>query len=153
MSLYYEDFDTDRQFVSRGRTVTEADVVLFAGISGDFVELHTNEEYAKRSLFGRRIAHGALIFSISTGLTTQMNLVDGTILAFSGVDKLRFVQPVFIGDTIHVRKRVLERQEMGEGRGVIVFETKVINQQEETVLIYHDKLLIKRRPIDNETNE
>lgn len=153
MSLYYEDFDTDRQFVSRGRTVTEADVVLFAGISGDFVELHTNEEYAKRSLFGRRIAHGALIFSISTGLTTQMNLVDGTILAFSGVDKLRFVQPVFIGDTIHVRKRVLERQEMGEGRGVIVFETKVINQQEETVLIYHDKLLVKRRPIDNETNE
>lgn len=153
MSLYYEDFDTDRPFVSRGRTVTEADVVLFAGISGDFVELHTNEEYAKRSLFGRRIAHGALIFSISTGLTTQMNLVDGTILAFSGVDKLRFVQPVFIGDTIHVRKRVLERQEMGEGRGVIVFETKVINQQDETVLIYHDKLLVKRRPVDNETNE
>lgn len=150
MSLYYEDFDTDRQFVSRGRTVTEADVVLFAGISGDFVELHTNEEYAKRSLFGRRIAHGALIFSISTGLTTQMNLVDGTILAFSGVDKLRFVQPVFIGDTIHVRKRVLERQEMGEGRGVIVFETKVINQQEETVLIYHDKLLLKRRPAEGE---
>lgn len=146
MSLYYEDFDTERQFVSRGRTITEADVVLFAGVSGDFVELHTNEEYAKQSLFGRRIAHGALIFSVSTGLTTQMNLVDDTLLAFSGVDKLRFVQPVFIGDTIRVRKRVLERQEMGEGRGVIVFETKVINQQEETVLVYHDKLLVKRRP-------
>ena len=146
MGLYFEDFDPDRRFTSRGRTVTETDLVVFAGLSGDFVELHTNEEYARQSPFGRRIAHGALIFSLSVGLTTRMNLIDDTVLAFSGVDKLRFVQPVFIGDTVHVVKRAIERQEVDAARGVVVFETKVTNQQGQTVLIYHDKLLLKRRP-------
>lgn len=132
--------------MSRGRTVTEADIVMFAGLSGDFVELHTNEEYARQTAFGRRIAHGALVFSLSIGLTTRMNLIDDSLLAFSGVDRLRFVQPVFIGDTIQVAKRVIERQELDSSRGVIVFETKVTNQNANTVLMYHDKLLLKRRP-------
>lgn len=146
MSLYFEDFEPERRFLSRGRTVTETDIVVFAGLSGDFVELHTNEEYARQSPFGRRIAHGALIFSLSVGLTTRMNLIDDSLLAFSGVDRLRFVQPVFIGDTIQVRKRVIERQELDQTRGAVVFETKVMNQHANTVLIYHDKLLLKRRP-------
>ena len=146
MSLFFEDFDTNRAFSSRGRTVTETDLVVFAGLSGDYVELHTNEEFAKQTPYGRRIAHGALIFSMSVGLTTRMNLIDETVLAFSGVDKLRFVQPVFIGDTIRVAKRVIERQELDATRGTIVFETKVTNQNGQTVLIYHDKLLLKRRP-------
>jgi acyl dehydratase len=144
--LYFEDFEPDHRFTSRGRTVTETDIVMFAGLSGDFVELHTNEAYARQTPFRRRIAHGALIFSLSVGLTTRMNLIDDTVLAFAGVDKLRFVQPVFIGDTVHVLKRVLERQEIDAGRGAIVFETKVLNQAGATVLIYHDKLLLQRRP-------
>lgn len=146
MDLFFEDFESDRRFTSCGRTVTETDIVVFAGLSGDYVELHTNEEYARQSPFGRRIAHGALIFSLSIGLTTQMNLIHGTLLAFSGVDRLRFVQPVFIGDTIRVEKRVIERQPLDSTRGVVVFETKVTNQTANTVLIYHDKLLLKRRP-------
>ena len=112
MSLYFEDFTPDRTFESRGRTITEVDVVLFAGLSGDFIELHTNEEFAKRSMFGRRIAHGALIFSISTGLVSQANLVNDTVLAFYGVDKLRFTKPVFIGDTVRVHKRVVATQHL-----------------------------------------
>lgn len=145
MSLFFEDFADVDPFTSRGRTITDADIVLFAGLSGDFVELHTNEEVASQSTFGRRIAHGALVFSISIGLTTRMNLLDDSLLAFSGVDHLRFVKPVFIGDTIHVIKRVVEHKAMGEGRGVVVFDTKVINQRNDTVLVYQDKLLVKRR--------
>ena len=145
MGLFYEDFETSDPVTSRGRTVTEADIVAFAGLTGDFVELHTNEEFAKQTTFGRRIAHGALVFGMSVGLVTRMNLLDDTLLAFSGVDKLRFVAPVFIGDTIHVSKRVLTRKEMGAERGTVVFETRVLNQRDELVLVYHDKLLLKRR--------
>jgi len=145
MSHYYEDFTAGSVFESRGRTVTEADIVNFAGLSGDFVELHTNEEFARQSPFGQRIAHGALVFSISTGLMTQMNLVNDTVLAFYGLDKLRFTAPVFIGDTVRVTKRVIELKEKDADRGVVTFETQVLNQNHEAVIVYTDKLLVKRR--------
>ena len=145
MSHYYEDFSQGSVHESRGRTVTESDIVNFAGLSGDFVELHTNEEYARRSPFGRRIAHGALIFSISTGLMTQMNLINDTVLAFYGIDRLRFTGPVFIGDTVRVTKRVVEMSEKDAGRGIVTFETQVLNQKDEPVIVYTDKLLLKRR--------
>jgi 3-hydroxybutyryl-CoA dehydratase len=151
VGLHFEDFESRDPVTTRGRTVTESDIVSFAGLTGDFVELHTNEEFAKQTPFGKRIAHGALVFSISIGLTTRMNLLDDTLLAFAGVDKLRFMAPVFIGDTIHTTKRVVERQELGAAQGSVVFETKVLNQRDETVLIYRDKMLIKRRPTALET--
>ena len=145
MSHYYEDFAGGQVHESRGRTVTEADIVNFAGLSGDFVELHTNEEFARRSPFGRRIAHGALVFSISTGLMTQMNLVNETVLAFYGVDKLRFTNPVFAGDTLRAIKRVTELRPKDDDRGVVTFETTVVNQRGEPVIVYTDKLLVKRK--------
>jgi acyl dehydratase len=145
MGLFFEEIDTDRRFTSPGRTVTEGDIMLFAGLTGDLTELHTNEAYAKQTPFGRRIAHGALVFGMSIGLTTRMNLVDDTLLALAGIDRLRFVQPVFIGDTLRVTKRVIERRAIDPARGVVVFESKVTNQDGATVLIYHDKLLLKRR--------
>lgn len=145
MSYYFEDFKAETVYESRGRTVTEADIVNFAGLSGDFVELHTNEEFARKSPFGRRIAHGALVFSISTGLMTQMNLVNDTVLAFYGMDKLRFTGPVFIGDTVRVVKRVVELKEKDAERGVITFETQVLNQHNEPVIVYTDKLMVKRK--------
>ena len=145
MGLYFEDFESSPPITSRGRTITEADVVTFAGLTGDLVEIHTNEEYAKTTKFGRRVAHGALVFGMSVGLATRTNLLDETLLAFAGVDKLRFVSPVFIGDTIHVVKRVMERKEKGAAQGTVVFETRVLNQRDELVLVYLDTLLIKRR--------
>ena len=145
MSLYFEDFAIDLTSRSRGRTITEADIVAFAGLSGDFVELHMNEEFAARGPFGKRIAHGALIFSISTGLMIQMNQITDTVVAFYGVDRLRFTAPVFIGDTIHLVKRVLALETKGGGRGLVTFESTVVNQREETVLVYQDKLLLKAR--------
>ncbi len=146
MSLYFEDFVVGSTTTSRGRTVTETDVVNFAGLSGDFVELHMNEELARKGPFGRRIAHGALVFSISTGLMVQMNQIQDTVIAFYGVDKLRFTRPVFIGDTIHVVKKVVTREEKPGGRGLVTFETTVLNQSAELVLIYMDKLMVRARP-------
>jgi 3-hydroxybutyryl-CoA dehydratase len=143
--LYFEDYTVDHVTKSRGRTITEADIVNFAGLSGDFVELHMNEEYARNGPFGRRIAHGALIFSISTGLTVQMTSDHEAIIAFYGVDKLRFIAPVFIGDTIHVTKRVQHKQAKEGGRGVVTFETKVLNQDNQPVVVYSDRLMVKTR--------
>ena len=145
MSLYFEDFALDSVSTSRGRTVTEADIVNFAGLSGDFVELHMSETFAAKGPFGRRIAHGALIFSISTGLSVQLNQIQETVIAFYGVDKLRFTRPVFIGDTIHIVKKVIGKEARGQDRGVVTFETNVLNQFNEPVIVYYDKVLLKAR--------
>ncbi len=144
MPLYFEDFETGTTNTSRGRTVTEADIVNFAGVSGDFVELHMNEEYAKQGPFGRRIAHGLLVLSISSGLSVRMHDMSDTIIAFYGIDKLRFVKPTFIGDTVRVVKKVLDKQ-VKEAGGVLTFETQVVNQNNEPVIVYTDKLMVKRR--------
>ena len=146
MAKFFDDHQLDETMTTRGRTITEADVVAFAGLSGDFVELHTNEEYSKRGPFGRRIAHGALIFSVSTGLVTQMGEHGDTVIAFYGIDKLRFTKPVFIGDTVRVRKRVVELTPKDEERGVVAFETTVVNQHDEPVIVYTDRILLRRRP-------
>jgi 3-hydroxybutyryl-CoA dehydratase len=144
VSLYYEDFEHGAVATSRSRTITETDIVNFAGLSGDFIELHMSEEFARSGPFGRRIAHGALIFSISTGLMTQMSDIANTVVAFYGLDRLRFIKPVFIGDTIHVTKKVIDKQEKGE-HGLVTFETNVLNQDQQPVVVYIDKLLLRRR--------
>ena len=142
---YFEDYELNSTATSRTRTITEADIVNFAGLSGDFHELHMSEEFARRGPFGRRIAHGALVFSISTGLTIQMGESE-SIIAFYGVDKLRFTHPTFIGDTIRVTKVVIEKQAKDDKRGVVAFETRVINQDDQTVVIYQDRVMVLRRP-------
>jgi 3-hydroxybutyryl-CoA dehydratase len=143
--LYFEDYVVDSITTSRGRTITESDIVNFAGLSGDFVELHMNEEYARNGPFGRRIAHGALIFSISTGMLVQMVPDQSPIVAFYGVDKLRFTAPVFIGDTIHITRRIVETRFKEDGRGVIVQEIIALNQEGKTVLVYTALLMVKTR--------
>ena len=145
LSLYFEEFVVDSVSTSRSRTVTEADIVNFAGLSGDFVELHMSESYSAKGPFGKRIAHGALVFSISTGLSVQLNQITDTVIAFYGVDKLRFTKPVFIGDTIHIAKKVVSKEQKGAGRGLVTFETSVLNQHGETVVVYYDKVLMKAR--------
>lgn len=143
MARFFEDYKLDEVMSSNTRTITEADIVNFAGLSGDFHELHMSEEFAKRGPFGRRIAHGALIFSISTGLTIQMGDHEN-IIAFYGVDKLRFTHPTFIGDTIRVTKKVVALEPKDDKRGVVAFETTVLNQNEQPVVVYQDRVLLKR---------
>jgi 3-hydroxybutyryl-CoA dehydratase len=144
--VFFEDFASAEPVASGERTITEADVMAFAHLTGDFVKLHTDEAYAKTTKYGRRIAHGTLVFSISVGLSTQMQLFDDALIAFAGVDKLRFVAPVFFDDTVHVVKRMVERKELGAAQGTVTFESRVLNQRSEIVVAYLDRLLIRRRP-------
>ena len=145
MGLYFEDFTLGHKSVSRTRTITEADIVNFAGLSGDFVELHMSESFAASGPFGKRIAHGLLVLSVSSGLMVQMGQTTDTVIAFYGIDRLRFTKPTFIGDTVHVEKEVIAKVQKGPDRGVITFNTQVLNQHGEPVVVYQDKLMVKAR--------
>ena len=146
MGRFLEDLEIGFSVQTPGRTITEADVMAFAGLTGDFTELHTNEELARTTPFGRRIAHGALVFGIAVGLTTRTNLLDDTIVAFSRVDSLRFVKPVFIGDTINVQKTVVAVDDRSPLQGLVAFDTRIRNQRGELVLAFVDRMVVKRRP-------
>lgn len=130
-----EEGDSDR---TQGRTITEADVMNFAGVSGDFNHLHTDEERMKESDFGQRIAHGMLVMSVGTGLLWQnrSEAEREAVVAFYGMDKLRFRQPVFIDDTIHVETEVVEKREKpeGPGSGTVRYAMEIKNQRDETVI-------------------
>lgn len=150
--MFFEDFEYAEPATSGLRLITEADVNAFAALTGDAMPLHTDEAYARTTRFGRRIVHGALVFSISVGLATRMHLFDDSLIAFAGVDKLRFIAPVFPGDTVRVVKRVAERKALGESQGLITFESRVLNQRDEFVLAYMDRLMVKRRPTHAESD-
>jgi 3-hydroxybutyryl-CoA dehydratase len=127
--MYFEEFEIGTEVVSPGRTITETDVVTFAGLSGDYTQLHTDEEFAKGTLFGRRIAHGALVLSIATGLAARLGFIEGTALAFRELT-WKYSQPVYLGDTIHLKARCKELKPMPRlGGGLVVFEAFVINQE------------------------
>ncbi|MBE0431723.1 MAG: MaoC family dehydratase N-terminal domain-containing protein [Dehalococcoidia bacterium] len=140
---YYEDFQIGNRTVTRGRTITEADIVNFAGFSGDWYPLHTDAEYAKRMPFGERIAHGMLVLSVASGL---MPLYDLAIIAFYGMEKVRFVAPTKIGDTIHVEAEVVEKQDKGDLGGVVSFKQSVKNQRGEDVVVSLMRILIASAP-------
>jgi acyl dehydratase len=146
MSTYFEDFEIGHETVSPGRTITESDIINFAGLTGDWYELHTNVEYARKTGFGERIAHGALIFSISTALNVRIMPPGNTLIAFYGVDRLRFVKPAFIGDTIVVRSKVTAKEVRDETSGIVDSLCEVVNQRDQVVLSYTGRSLWKRRP-------
>jgi acyl dehydratase len=107
--LYWEEWEIGAEFVTPARTVTEADIVNFAGLSGDYNPLHIDEEFCKKTQFGGRIAHGPLVYAIAAGLLFQLHLYDDTLIAFLGFDSLKFTRPVKPGDTIHAWVKVLRR--------------------------------------------
>ena len=144
MGMFFEDLDIGEKFTSLGRTITESDIVQFAGLSGDFNPLHTDKEYAQKSKFGQRIAHGALTFSVMTGLWDSLGFLRDTVIAFYGVDRMRFVNPVHIGDTLHLELEISEKQEREQG-GLITVSNKVINQNNEEIMVCTAKLLLKKR--------
>ena len=143
---YFEEFKVGETFETTGRTIDPADVSQFAGLSGDFNPLHTNEEVAKVTPFGGRIAHGLLTLAISSGQQNQLGLFEGTTLALLGLDKVRFTAPVRFGDTVHTELTVRETKESSKpDRGVVLFDTAVKNQRGETVLQYELALMLMRR--------
>ncbi|MBI3649784.1 MAG: MaoC family dehydratase N-terminal domain-containing protein [Acidobacteria bacterium] len=145
MSKYFEDFEVGEEAVTAGRTITETDIVNFAGLTGDWNEIHTNAELAANGRFKQRIAHGALIFSIATGLSVRLGQTADTVIAFYGLDRLRFVKPTFIGDTIQVRQKVEGKSERDDHSGIVTMLNEVINQRGEVAVSYTAKVLLKRR--------
>ena len=147
LSLYWEDWEIGKEYVSPSRTITEADIVHFAGISGDYNPLHINEEHCKKTIFGTRIAHGPLVYSIAAGLLFQLHLYDDTLIAFLGFDSLKFTRHVIAGDTITAKIIVTEKRETSKtDRGVMKRSLKVFNQNDEMVQDAIQAFLLKRKP-------
>ena len=127
--------------------MTEADIVMFAGLSGDYNPLHSNEEYCKTTIFGGRIAHGPLVYAIAAGLLFQLHLYDDTLIAFLGFENLKFTKPVKPGDTIRARIKVLDKRETSSPeRGVMRRQLQVLNQRGEVVQEGIQAFLLKRKP-------
>jgi acyl dehydratase len=142
-SQFLEDYAVGATRETLGRTITETDIVLHAGQTGDFYPHHMDAEWCKTQDFQQRIAHGTLIFSVAVGMTAGVINPE----AFSyGYDRLRFIKPVFIGDTIHVRVTIKEKREHKKpGHGVVSELVEVFNQKNETVLACEHLLLVRKK--------
>lgn len=141
--VYYEDIPAGQVYTTVGRTVREADIVNFAGVSGDFNPLHMDEEFMKSSPFGRPIAHGLL----GVILYMHSDLDDWALVAYAGMDR-SFRGPIFAGDTLHCEYEVLEKRESRSkpDRGVLTVAVRLINQRGEAVQDGRDTLVVYRRP-------
>ena len=142
-STYFEDYQLGSERTTLGRTITETDIVIHAGQTGDFYPHHMDAEWCKTQEFGQRVAHGTLIFSIAVGMTAgAVNPV-----AFSyGYDKLRFIKPVFIGDTITCTVTIADKRDPTRPEfGIVVEHLDVMNQRGEVVLVADHLLLVERR--------
>jgi len=142
---YFEDYETGTVRRSTGRTVTEADIVLHAGQTGDFYPHHMDAEWCKTQDFKQRMAHGTLIFSLAVGQTAGE--INPAALSY-GYDRLRFIKPVFIGDTLTTRCTVTEKRDHPKraAHGIVVETVEALNQRHETVLAADHLLLVRRRP-------
>jgi acyl dehydratase len=144
---YFEEFETGMTFVSPGRTVTESDIVTFAGLSGDYTQIHTDVEFSKSTPVGQRVAHGLLGLSIASGLAVRTGVLEGTVIAFLEISEWKFIKPVFIGDTVRVSLYVLETKELRRiGGGAVNIELRLLNQNDDTVMKGIWKILVASRP-------
>lgn len=147
--LYFEDINVGYKYSTPARTIFESDICTFVGVVGLYEDLFCNIEYIeKESIFKKRFVPGALTWGVAQGLTVRTGLYQDTFLAILGVDKMRFVQPVFVNDTLHVDVEVLDRREVSKGdKGVLNSLFQVKNQLNEVVLEYEMKqLVLKRSP-------
>ncbi len=134
MGMYFSEYTVGQRFTSPRRTVTEADVVNFAGLSGDYNPLHTDAVFAEGTPFKQRVAHGMLSVAISTGLGQLLGIFEGTTLALMSITS-NFKAPVFFGDTILLQLTVKEVKPSSKGgRGVVEFTSEIVNQRGEVVV-------------------
>lgn len=152
MHLYFDDLAVAAEWESLGRTITEADIVQYAGLSGDFNPIHMDHEYAKTTAFRKPIAHGLLVLAVGSGLGTLAPPV--RTLAFVSVREWHFRAPVFIGDTIRMRSKVLKKEERGRGRrGVITWQRQIVNQEGKVVQEGVTETLVEGRAADSGEQE
>jgi 3-hydroxybutyryl-CoA dehydratase len=132
--LYFEEYEVGQSITSQGRTVTEADVVAFAALSGDWNPMHTDAEFAAEHPFGQRVAHGLLVMSIATGLAVRLGFMEETVLAFRELGEWKFSLPVFFGDTVRVQATVVETKAMPRlGGGLVTLKVQILNQDDKVV--------------------
>lgn len=144
----FADFPVGTSVVTRARTITEADLVSFSGLTWDFYPLHTDEEYSRARRFHTRIAHGALVYSYSMGIM-PIDFFGDAVVAFTGIDSLRHRAPVGIGDTIHVEARVTEARPASQGdSGVVRIHYVTKNQRDEVVMEMTGVFLMRRTPAE-----
>jgi acyl dehydratase len=145
--LYFEEFQVGQKVVTPGRTVTEGDIVSFAGLSGDFNLIHTDAAYSASTPFGQRVAHGLLGLAIASGLAVRTGVMEGTVLAFREINEWKFSRPIFIGDTVHAEIDVAETKALPRlGGGSVVFDVDLKNQSGETVMRGRWSVLVQSRP-------
>ena len=142
LSREFDQLHPGERFATRGRTITEADLVSFAWLTGDFHPLHTDAEWAAESEFGGRIAHGMLLLSYCVGLVP---LDPDRVLALRGFERVAFKRPVRIGDTIRVEGELESKQELDAAAGLVVFAWKVVNQRGEVVALAKVRVVWRRQ--------
>lgn len=143
---YFEEFAVGDSIVTAGRTITESDIVSFAGLSGDFNEIHINAAYAAEQPFGERVAHGMLVLSIAVGLAVQTGIIERTVLAFRELN-WKFSRPVMIGDTIRVEIEITGAKSIARlGGGSVTMKLSVLNQRDEVVNRGNWVMLVESKP-------
>src|SRR5512139_2957098 len=145
--LYFEEFSVGQKVITVGRTISEADIFGFAGLTGDFNQIHTDAAFASKTQFGQRIAHGLLGMSIAVGLIMQTGLLEGTVLAFREIQEWRFVKPFLIGDTVHALLTIAETKALPRiGGGSLIASVEVCNQNDEVCQKGTLNLLVLSKP-------
>ncbi len=126
--LYFEEFEVGATMRTRGRTITEADLVGFAALTGDYNPIHTDADYSKASFMGQRVAHGMLTISYAVGQAYQLGILERTVLGFRGLD-IKFSSPVYIGDTIHAELKVVKTKAARRlGGGIVTLDIRIVKQ-------------------------
>jgi len=144
---YFEELSLGQKIYTAGRTVTEADVVSFAGLSGDFSQIHVDARYAAQGFFGQRVAHGLLVLSIISGLAVQTGVMDRTVIAFREIAEWKFSKPVFFGDTVRGEMEVVGLKPFPRlGGGSVEIAVAVKNQKDESVMSGKWVMLLQSKP-------
>ena len=145
--LYFEEFEIGQKVTTVGRTVTESDIVAFAGLSGDYNQIHTDAEYSKATQYEQRVAHGLLGISIASGLAMRTGILENTVIFFREINNWKFIKSIFIGDTIHVEMEIVETKALPRiGGGSVVITLDVKKQSGETVMKGNWTVLVMSKP-------
>ena len=147
---FLEDYAVGETLISHARTLTESDVLTYAGLTGDWHPLHTDATYAAQSPFGQRIVHGMLTLAVGSTLVLRLGphvYIPKSFIAFYGIENVRFTRPVMFGDTMHSVSRVEQLIVKDETRGILQYHGEVLNQRDEVVLVWTSRMLVGRHPV------
>src|SRR5699024_8600760 len=148
--MYYEDFQSGQEFVTPARTITEADIVNFSVWTGDVNPIHTDAVFASKTRFGQRLGHGVLGIALCMGLMSRTNIFEGSALAMLGVENWKFLKPIFINDTVHVRISITNKRLTSNGQyGIIERQFELINQDDEVLQRGDSAVLVALGPVSS----